>query len=185
MKRLKKTANLFEQDITNADLTITFNGLENEKSEILLEEDGVKFKISGDFSFAANYDNATADQMKTDLDNASKEDIIAFVEKKSGYNIEKVINDYANGSQHQEWQLPTKTGISAWYTPKELKLKNIDIKNIFVDDDDIKIGLSFVSENEITAYTDLGVEQEEYEIYGVDPKTFKFSKDEMTGEFYR
>jgi hypothetical protein len=185
MKRLKRIAGLFDHNINDADLTITFNGLENEKSEVLFEEDGVRFKVSGDFSFIAKYEGATADQIKADLDSATKEDVIAFIEKKSGYNIEKVINDYANGSQHQEWQLPTKTGINAWYTPKELKLKNIDIKNIFVDDDDIKIGLNFVSENEATSYNDLGVEKEEYEIYEVDPKTFKFSKDEMTGEFYR
>lgn len=189
MKRLiKKIGNLLNNyDVEYVYLSL-IDGMDKKKSTVIFENDGVRYNVTGEFFYEAELVDQNDNNVQNEsinLETLSTNDIVSFIESTTKVNIENKINDIMNGTHNPEWQLPTKEKINAWFKPSALKLKNINIKESKVNDGNIIFIISLESESDITSYESLAVQEEEFEIYNINPNDFKFTKDIMTGEFYR
>lgn len=182
MRRLIKKCSV----LTDYTLTLDLNGVDNLISNVIFEEFGVKYNITGQFSFSGEFLPEDYDEINSKISSLSnKEDIIKFINYYASVDINSKINSIANNYYIPEWELPTTKKVTAWYKPLPLKLKDIFIKSIELKDNFFDITFSIESESDITEYSSLGKENEEFKVYDIDPNNFNFSKEIMTGKFYR
>lgn len=191
MKRLLKKAEnenggLYGYNIENVILSLDDKYTDTQKLNVTFSEDGVGFDTECTFTYGFEISNDIDEsELNNQIKNVDGEEIKRFIESTDGRPLARVINNVLNPVDSPEWQLPTKSGINAWYKPKELRLTEISVLNSTIDGNAVVFTISAKCKNKISNYSELDVEDEEFNTNNVDKNDFEFSLDIMTGEFYR
>lgn len=171
MKRLKSIAS-FEI----IDNSLNYDNMDNELVEILFDSQGVKFKLTGKINVDFKGNDARIDNINY------YNYLIDLIKNDKGFNEQ--INNYIV-SNNPEYQLPTTMKVNAWYMPKNIKIIDASVDAVNIVNYDYLVSFSFTAESDITNYSELGKEAEEFETYGINVTDFNFSEEIMTKEFYR